>query len=115
MKGLNNNEVLNSRKKYGTNSITKTKKNSFLKLLLESLADPIIRILLIALAIKVLFLFKSFDIYETIGILIAVFLASFISSISEYGSEEAFNRLQEESSKIKVFRGFAPILGVKNV
>ncbi|MBR6113185.1 MAG: calcium-translocating P-type ATPase, PMCA-type [Bacilli bacterium] len=101
MKGLNNNEVLNSRKKYGTNSITKTKKNSFLKLLLESLADPIIRILLIALAIKVLFLFKSFDIYETIGILIAVFLASFISSISEYGSEEAFNRLQEESSKIK--------------
>ncbi len=101
MKGLTNNEVLKQRKKYGTNSITKIKKNSFFKLFLESLADPIIRILLIALAIKVLFLFKDFDIYETIGILVAVFLASFISSISEYGSEAAFNRLQEESSKIK--------------
>ncbi|MBQ9834188.1 MAG: calcium-translocating P-type ATPase, PMCA-type [Bacilli bacterium] len=101
MNGLNNEQVLKSRKENGTNSITQTKKNSFLKLLYESLADPIIRILLIALAIKVLFLFKDFDIYETIGILIAVFLASFISSVSEYGSEAAFEKLQEEASKIK--------------
>ena len=102
MKGLTNEEVWINRKKYGTNSISKIKKNSFLKLFLESLADPIIRILLIALAIKIIFLFKDFDIYETIGILVAVLLASFISSISEYGSEAAFNRLQEESTKIKV-------------
>ena len=101
MKGLTKAEVIKQRKKYGTNSITKTKKNSFFKLFLESLADPIIRILLIALAIKLLFLFKDFDIYETIGILIAILLASFISTISEYGSEAAFKRLQEESSKIK--------------
>ena len=106
MKGLSNDEVIKQRKKYGTNSITKINKSSFFKLFLESLADPIIRILLIALAIKLLFLFKDFNIYETIGILVAVFLASFISTISEYGSEAAFNRLQEESSKIraKVFR-----------
>ena len=106
MKGLTNDEVIKQRRKYGTNSITKLNKNSFIKLFLESLADPIIRILLIALAIKLLFLFKDFNIYETIGILVAVFLASFISTISEYGSEAAFNRLQEESSKIKakVFR-----------
>ena len=106
MKGLTNEEVIRSRKKYGSNSITHIKKNSFFKLFLESLADPIIRILLIALAIKIIFLFKDFDIYETIGILIAVLLASFISTISEYGSEAAFNRLQEESSKImvKVYR-----------
>ena len=101
MKGLTNEEVLKQRKKYGTNSITIVKKNSFFKLFLESLADPIIRILLIALAIKVLFLFKDSNIYETIGILIAVLMASFISTISEYGSEAAFNRLQEESAKIK--------------
>ena len=50
-------EVLNSRKKNGSNIITSTKKNSFLSLLLESLGDPIIRILLIALAIKTIFLF----------------------------------------------------------
>ena len=66
---------------------------------LESLGDPIIKILLIALAIKVVFLFK--DYYETIGIVIAILLASLISSISEYGSEKAFERLQEESSRIK--------------
>ena len=83
MKGLSNEEVIKSRKKNGTNKITQLKKNSFFKLFLESLADPIIRILLIALAIKIIFLFKDFDIYETIGILVAVFLASFISSIYE--------------------------------
>lgn len=48
-----------------------------------------------------MFLLKDFDWYETIGIVIAIFIASFISSISEYGSEKAFIKLQEESSKIK--------------
>ncbi len=99
--GLNDNEVSQSRKKYGSNNITEHKKNTFWQLLLESFGDPIIKILLIALAIKILLLFQSFDWYETVGILIAIFLASFISSLSEYGSEQAFNRLQEESAKIK--------------
>lgn len=100
--GLTEEAVIESRKKNGTNEITKQKSNSFLRLLIESLGDPIIKILLIALAIKVVVLFKNFDWYETIGILIAIFLASFISSISEYGSEQAFNRLQEESVKTLV-------------
>jgi len=100
--GLTDEQVNVERKLNGTNNITQTKRNGFLKLLLESLGDPIIRILLIALAIKVLFLFKDFDWYETIGILIAIFLATFISTLSEYGSEAAFAKLQEESSKIKV-------------
>lgn len=100
--GLSKKEVEESRKKYGSNEITKRKKNTFLNLLLESLGDPIIKILLIALAVKVVILFKNFDWFETIGILIAIFLASFISSISEYGSERAFERLSEESKKIKV-------------
>ena len=99
--GLTDKEVLESRKKYGTNEINSTKMNSFLSLLIESLGDPIIKILLIALAIKTVFLFRNFDWFETIGILIAIFLASFISTISEYGSEKAFKKLQEESSKIK--------------
>lgn len=104
--GLSNEEVEINRKKYGTNSITSVKQKSFLKLLLESLGDPIIKILLIALAVKVVFLFEDSNYFETLGILIAIFLASFISTISEYGSEAAFRRLQEESSKIlaKVIR-----------
>lgn len=99
--GLSDKQVIESRKKYGSNEIKKGKTNSFLSLLIESLGDPIIKILLIALAIKVVFLFRNFDWYETLGIVIAIFLASFISSISEYGSEKAFSKLQEESSKLK--------------
>lgn len=99
--GLNEEQVLESRKKHGSNSISNNKKNSFIKDYLIALGDPIIRILLIALAIKTIFLIKQFDWYETIGIVIAIFLASFISTISEYGSEKAFLKLQEESSKLK--------------
>jgi len=100
--GLTEEEVINNRKKYGTNELSKIKQKTFFKILLESLGDPIIKILLIALGIKILFIFSKYDWYETIGIAIAVMLASFISTISEYGSEAAFKRLQEEVAKIKV-------------
>lgn len=105
-KGNKTADVEYLRKKYGSNQLTKVKNNGFFKILIESLGDPIIKILLLALVIKIIFLFKDFDWFETIGILIAVFLATFISTISEYGSEAAFRRLQEESSKtfIKVLR-----------
>ena len=93
--GLTTKEVIESKKKYGTNIIAAKKNNSFIKLLLESLGDPIIKILIIALGIKIVFLLKDFDWYETIGIVIAIFIASFISSISEYGSEKAFIKIQE--------------------
>ena len=56
--GLSRDEVLNSRKEYGSNKIETQKNNKFLTLLLESLGDPIIKILLIALSIKIVFLFK---------------------------------------------------------
>ena len=99
MNGLTTKEVIESRNKYGSNTLTKIKRKSFFKLVLISLSDPIIKILLIVLSIKFIFLFKDFDWYETIGILIAVVLASLISALSEYGSEEAFKTLEEESSK----------------
>jgi len=101
-KGLTDEEVKKSRRDYGNNSIEGSKGNTFFNLLLESLGDPIIKILLVALLVKVIFLFQDFNWFETLGILIAIFLASFISTISEYGSEKAFKRLQEESSKIFV-------------
>ena len=99
--GLSDEEVVQSRKKYGSNKITDKKQDGFFRLLLESLGDPIIKILLIALAIKIVFLFQDFDWFETLGIIIAIFLASFISTISEYGSEQAFKRLQSEVEKTK--------------
>lgn len=100
--GLSNEEVKESRKKYGNNSISGKNKTTFFSLFIETLGDPIIKILLIALAIKTIFLFKDFDYFETIGIVIAILVASFISAISEYGSNKAFARMQEESSRINV-------------
>ena len=100
--GLSNKEVIEERKKYGSNVILGKNKITFFSLFIETLGDPIIKILLIALAIKTIFLFKYFDYFETIGIVMAILVAATISAISEYGSNKAFQRMQEESSKISV-------------
>ncbi len=100
-RGLSSSEVKTSQLKNGKNVISDEKKNSFFHLLLESLGDPIIKILLIVLAVKTVFLFQNFDWFETLGIVIAITLASIISTLSEYGSEKAFQKMQEESSKVK--------------
>ena len=100
--GLSSSEVEESIKKYGKNIIENKKKRTFISLVIESLSDPIIKILIIALGIKLLFLFSNSDIYETLGIVVAIFLACFISAISEYGSEKAFEKLSKENSLIKV-------------
>ena len=101
LNGLSKSEVEINREKYGINILTKTKKDSFLKKLLITFSDPIIKILLIALALKVIVLFQNFDWYETIGIVLAILFASLISTISEYGSEKAFEKLQEDAETLK--------------
>ena len=98
MNGLTKQEVVQSRKKYGSNTLTKIKPKSLFQLILESFSDPIIKILLIVLAIKIVFLFRDFDFFETIGILIAIVLASVIGAISEYASEEAFKNLEDAAN-----------------
>ena len=89
-KGLTNEEVIKNRELYGSNKLNEFKKESIISLFLESLGDPIIKILIIALAIKIVLFLDNFDWYETIGIVIAIFISSLISTISEYGSEKAF-------------------------
>lgn len=110
--GLSDEEVKKYRTLYGDNEIKRTKKNSFFKLFLESLGDPMIKILLIVLALKFVFLFADNDWFETLGVLIAIFLASFISSISEYGSSKAFESLLSKNSlkEVKVKRNSKVIL-----
>ena len=104
--GLSDEEVKKYRTLYGDNEIKRTKSNSFFKLFLESLGDPMIKILLIVLALKFVFLFADNDWFETLGVLIAIFLASFISSVSEYGSSKAFESLLSKNStkQVKVKR-----------
>ena len=62
-RGLTDKEVIESRKKYGSNTFTKKKQETFFKLLLETFSDTIIKILLIALDIKTIFLIRDFDLY----------------------------------------------------
>ena len=95
--GLSAEEVLLSRKTHGTNRLTHNPPRSFLRRFIENFSDPIIRILLGALAINLLLLFRDGNLYESIGIAIAVFLSTFVSTISECGSEKAFRKLKEES------------------
>ena len=113
IKGLTSEEVLSSRKLNGSNKITEKKKTTIFGLIIEAMNDPIIKILLIALGVKILFFLNDSDIYETIGIIVAIILATVISSLSEYGSEKAFQKLSKSTSNIlvKVIRNSV----VKNV
>lgn len=97
--GLSPQEVLISRNQHGENRVTPQKRRGFFRQFLESFSDPVIKILLIVLAINVLFMFRRFDWYETAGIALAIFLATFISTLSEYGSETAFLRLQQDAER----------------
>ena len=98
-RGLTEQEVERSRMEHGSNELTKKKRKGFFHQFISNFGDPIIKILLASLAINLIFLFRNFDWYETVGIAIAIFLATFVSTLSEHGSESAFEKLQEEAQK----------------
>jgi len=100
--GLSDDEVAVSRDEYGDNSLTETEKESFWDKLKDNFGDPMIKILCVALVINIIFAFLGqTKWYESAGIALAVILATFISTFSEYKNENAFQKLQEEASKIK--------------
>ena len=101
IKGLTDAEVKASRDKYGDNSIPVQEGQTFIKKFLSSFGDPIIRILIGALVINIVFMLKDFNLFETIGIVIAILTSTLVSTISEYGSEKAFEKLRLESENIK--------------
>ena len=105
--GLRGDEVLRARREHGENILSRQKRKSFLRQFLGNLNDPVIRILLAALGIHLLLLFGNGDLGETIGIGVAVFLATLISTLSEYGSARAFERLEQDAGGIlcRVRRG----------
>jgi len=105
--GLDEAEVTDSREKYGSNALVSLKPKPFFLKFLSGFSDPIIRILLAALGINCLFLFKTFDVWETVGIAAAILSATLISALSERGGERAFAHLQAEAqrSSCRVRRG----------
>ena len=98
--GLRLPEVEAARAAHGSNALPQPRGKGFFLRLLENLSDPIIKILLIALAVNMLFLFRGEGWFETAGIALAVFAAALISTLSESSSENAFLRLQQEAARI---------------
>lgn len=105
--GLTDAQVQEMKSKYGDNSITEQARETFWDKLKGNFDDPIIKILIFALILNVIFAFmgKS-EWYESVGIALAVLLATFVSTYSEYNNESAFRKLQGEASliKCKVYR-----------
>ncbi len=98
-RGLCESEVIESRRKYGRNIMSSAKKKSFMRRFFENLGDPVVRILIGALIINVIFMFKNANWVESAGIAISILLATFISTISEHGSQAAFERLCREGGQ----------------
>lgn len=97
--GLTEKQAKESAEKHGYNTITRQKRHSFCRQFISSFNDPIIKILLGALLANSLFWIREFNPYEALGIVGAILLSTFISALSEYGSEGAFLSLLEESEK----------------
>ena len=95
-------QVKQMREQYGGNTLTRKKRKGFFSQYLAAFGDPIIKILLIALALNILIAIKTANIFEPLGIAIALFLATFVSTVSEYGSESAFEKMEQEARSVTI-------------
>ena len=109
--GLTDAEVAESKAKFGDNSMTEQASESFWDKLKGNLGDPMIKILIVALLINVVLAILGItgvikegapEWYEPLGIFVAICLATLVSTFSEYRNENAFQKLQEEASRIMV-------------
>ncbi|MBO5898681.1 MAG: ATPase P, partial [Clostridia bacterium] len=98
-RGLSAEQVRASRAAHGDNRLTERRRRGFWSVFLSNLNDPVIRILLIALALNLILLFRESDWMETLGIAVSVLLATGVSTASQLGSEAAFARLRAESER----------------
>ena len=105
--GLSDKEVEESRLKHGDNTLTPPRKTSMWQLYLEKYKDPIIQILLVAATISLILAFVEGEFMETIGIFIAIFLATTIGFYFEMDAAKKFNMLTSlsEDQDVKVRRG----------
>ena len=102
IEGLSSAEAERSRAAHGANVMSVKKRKSLIAKFFSNLGDPVIKILIGALVVNVVFMWGKSDWVESLGIGISVLLATLISTLSEHGSEKAFLRLNEQSARIKV-------------
>lgn len=93
IRGLTNEQAEHSRNEHGSNKMTRKKGKSLPRSFLENLGDPVIKVLLISLATNIIFTIHNIDWFETGGIIVAILLATTISTLSEHSSREAFEKL----------------------
>jgi len=104
--GLTDEQVLESRRKYGENLLTPPEKEPLWKLFLEKFEDPIIRILLIAAFLSLGISFIHMEFAETIGIFFAIFLATGVGFWFEMDANKKFDVLNKvkDDTMYKVIR-----------
>lgn len=105
-RGLTDNEVVKSRQQHGENTLTPPKRTPLWKLYLEKYKDPIIKILLVAAVVSLALAAIHGDFIETIGIILAIVLATTIGFWFEMDAAKKFNVLTAlgEESPVKVRR-----------
>ena len=106
--GLSQNEVEESRKKNGSNTLTQIPPDPLWKKILEGFKDPMIMILLVALVVQVvLFFLHQAEWFEPVGILVAIMIANGVASFSENkqeGKASALKAEEEAKEMAKVIR-----------
>jgi len=110
--GLSTSSVVELRRKFGSNAMTPPVREPLWKQYLQKFDDPIIRILLLAVGIStVVSLIKGSGLLDTIGIIIAVLLATGIAFFNEYRSSREFDVLNahRDDVAIKVIRDSHPV------
>lgn len=106
LQGLTDQQVEESRAAHGNNVLTPPKRTSLWKLYLDKYRDPIIQILLVAACISLVLAFVENDFVETIGIIVAVLLATTIGFYFERDAVKKFSILtsMNEDQPVKVRR-----------
>ena len=104
--GLSDAQVADSRQQYGDNVLTPPKKTSLWKLYLDKYRDPIIQILLVAAFVSLVLAFVEHDFVETLGIFIAIFIATTVGFYFECDAARKFRVLTaiNEDQPVKVRR-----------
>ena len=104
--GLTDEQVKQSREQHGRNVLTPPQRTSLWKLYLDKYRDPIIQILLVAAFVSLILAFIEKNFMETIGIFVAVFLATTVGFYFERDAAKKFNLLTalSEEQPVKVRR-----------
>lgn len=108
--GLTDQQIEESRKKYGSNQIKEAEPETFWQQFMDGFKDPMIRVLCIIAAIMfVMFLAGQSEWYEPVGTVIAILLVNFVSAKTGVSNDNAYRKLKASQKKdtAKVIRNGA--------